>query len=240
MVEQPSLTVAFKKFLSPHLPYLCCLFFTWLAQEICFILKVISFSRPTNRSEYNCPQSFPRRIHASLAPDKEGPCQPEEGAHNRLHRGSATERTPCIIQSPSFTTLHFHLMTPYILTLVSIQLHRIRELSVPACNLKMFFMQCGDKGVDGGGREVGWGGGHLFSSIQRSLKCEPASYFESINSKYRWFPAPFMHRTTEIPCHGVLQQYRVTPTQLIWWAFLPRPALNQTNWPGDQQRSIHI
>ena len=149
MLEQPSFTVEFKKFLSPHLPYLCCLFFTWLAQEIRFILKVISFNRATNRSEYNCPQSFPCRIHAWVAPNKEGPCQLEEGAHNQLYRGSSIEKTPCIIQSP-FTTLHFHLMTPYILTLVSIQLHRISELSVPACNLKMFFMQRGDRDRAGG------------------------------------------------------------------------------------------
>lgn len=148
MVLQPSFTVEFKKFLSAHLPYLCCLFFTWLAQEIRFILKVISFNWATNRSEYNCPQSFPRRIHAWAASNKEGPCQLEEGAHNQLHRGSSIEKTPCIIQSP-FTTLHFHLMTPYILTLVSIQLHRISELSVPACNLKMFFMQCRNKGEQG-------------------------------------------------------------------------------------------
>lgn len=148
MVEQPSFTVEFKKFLSPHLPYLCGLFFTWLAQEIPFILKVISFKRATNTSEYNCPQSFPCRIHAWVASNKEGPCQQEEGAHNQLYRGGSIEKTPCIIQSP-FTTLHFHLMTPYILTLVSIQLHRISELSVPACNLKMFFMQCEDKGEQG-------------------------------------------------------------------------------------------
>lgn len=111
-------------------------------------------------------------------------------------------------------------MTPYILTLVSIQLHRISELSVPACNLKMFFMWCRDK------RERG----ALFSSIQCSLKCELTSYFESINSKYRWFPAPFHTGPPRFPvmgCYSGVEWHRHN-----WFDELPSPGQHSTKQTG--------
>lgn len=111
-------------------------------------------------------------------------------------------------------------MTPYILTLVSIQLHRISELSVPACNLKMFFMQCEDKGE--------WGA--IFSSSQRSLKCELVSYFGSINSKYRWFAAPLY---TGPPRFPVMECYRgVEWHQHNWFDELSSPGQHSTKQTG--------
>lgn len=101
MLQQTSFSAAFKKFLSAHLLYLCAPFFTWVAQEICFILKVISFNRTTNRSEYNCPQSFPHRIHAWVASNKGGPSQREEGAHSQ---SSSLEKAACIIQSSFYNS----------------------------------------------------------------------------------------------------------------------------------------
>lgn len=186
MVQRPSFTVEFKKFLSPHLPYLCGLFFTWLAQEIRFILKVISFSRATNRSEYNCPQSFPGRIHAWLASNKEGPCQQEEGAHNL---GSSIEKTPCIIQSPLYNPTF-----PFNDTLhINPGQHPITQNKWIICASMQFenVFHAMRQRRRRWWRRRGFGAGApFFSSVQRSLKCRVVSYFKSINSKYRWFPCP--------------------------------------------------
>lgn len=105
---QPSFTAEFKKFLSPHLPYLCRLFFTWLVQEILFILKVISFNWATNRTEYNCPQSFPRRIHAWVASNKEGPWRSSQSG--RLNRKDSLYHTVPLYNStfPFNDTLHIN------------------------------------------------------------------------------------------------------------------------------------
>lgn len=208
-----------KKFLSPHLPYLCCLFFTWLAQEIRFILKVISFNWATNRSEYNCPQSFPRRIHAWVASNKEGPCQLQEGAHNQLHRGSSIEKTPCIVQSPFYNSTF-----PFNDTLhINPGQHPITQNKWIICASMQF------ENVFHAMRGQGRVGG-LFSSSQRSLKCELVSYFGSINSKYRWFAAPLY---TGPPRFPVMECYRgVEWHQHNWFDELSSPGQHSTKQTG--------
>lgn len=83
-----------------------------------------------------------------------------------LHRGSCIEKNPYMAKGitppPAFTSLHFHLMTPYIVTLVSIQLQRVNEFQNVFLSRALIKVQTCD----------------LFP-------------FQSINSKYRWFVTPF-------------------------------------------------
>lgn len=163
-----------------------------LLKRSAFILKVTSFKRATNRSEYNCPQSFsPRRIHAWVASNKDAPWQLEKkGAHNQLHRGELYRKRASLYHTvplynstfPFNDTLHInpgqHPITQnQWIICASVQFENVfhvtqrwgRRAGGPF--FKMFF--------------------YLLASIQRSLNCgELVSYFESINSKYRWFPAP--------------------------------------------------
>lgn len=131
-----------------------------------------------------------------------------------LHRGSSIEKTPCIAKRVPPPPGLYKSTFPFNDTL------HINPGQHPVTESKSFQ--------------------NVFLSVEPLLKFKLVSYFKSIDSKYRWFVNPFMPRPLRFPVMGCYRGCRMTPKQLIWWAFLPRPALNQTNWPGNQQRSIHI
>lgn len=160
-----------------------------------------------------------------MGANKEGPCQLEEAAHNQLHRGGCIEKTTGMVQSP-FTTLHFHLMTPYILSLGSVQLHRISELSVAACNFKMFSMQCEDK------RHVRLGGPFFTNPVHSIVSLWVFSYPLILNTGDS---QPFILRTTEIPGPEVL--WGVKWHQNNWFDELSSPDKLSTKQTGQATNS---